>query len=104
MSLTWTTAAAWLAHSAAGGSLLLLRTWALARRTRQPVRRQRLAEWGVFAALVVAALSWAPAWLILDWSAAPKPAPAALAVLAAPAPEAHRFVHDDAAPDPADPA
>src|SRR5436190_653764 len=73
MSLNWTTAAAWLAHSAAGGAVLLLLTWALARRTRQPVRRQRLAEWGVAAALVVAALSWAPAWLVIDWASAHTP-------------------------------
>ncbi len=95
MSMTWTTAAAWLAHSAAGGTLLLLLAWGLARRTRQPVRRQRLAEWGVCAALVVAVLSWAPAWLVLDWAAsapaaaAPKPTPSAVEL---PPPEPAPFV------------
>jgi beta-lactamase regulating signal transducer with metallopeptidase domain len=65
---------AWLLHSAAGGGLLLLLVWGLVRRTRQPARQQRLGEWGVLAALLLAVLSLAPAWLVLR---IPLPAPAA---------------------------
>src|SRR5262245_42659471 len=79
MSGSWATPGVWLAHSAAGGGLLLLLTWALVRWTKQPARRQRLGECGLAAALVLAVLSLAPPWLRLDLPAA----------AAAPAPDLH---------------
>src|SRR5262245_26811810 len=72
----------WLIHSALGGSLLLLLTWVAMRLTRQPARRQRLGEIGLTAALVVALLSLAPAWLVVF---VPSP-PAELQASAAPIP------------------
>jgi beta-lactamase regulating signal transducer with metallopeptidase domain len=77
MSILDTTAAGWLAHTAAGGGLLLLLTAALVRRTRQPARQQRLGEWGLAAALLVALLSAGPAWLVLPWIPAAEPSAAA---------------------------
>jgi beta-lactamase regulating signal transducer with metallopeptidase domain len=71
MSETWTAIAPWLLRSAAGGGLLLLLAWALARRTRQPARQQRLGEWGVLAALLAALLCVGPAWFVV-----PLPLPA----------------------------
>jgi beta-lactamase regulating signal transducer with metallopeptidase domain len=71
MSTTWSAAASWLGHCAIGGGLLLLLTCALQRLTHQPVRRQRLGEWGMAAALTVAVLSLGPAWLIVAWPVAP---------------------------------
>jgi beta-lactamase regulating signal transducer with metallopeptidase domain len=81
--------AAWLARTAAGGGLLLLLAWGLMGLVRQPVRRQRLGEWGLAAALVVAALSLAPGWLVvpLPWPAA-SPAAAPVDVPAPTAPHA----------------
>ena len=63
MSWSWATPGSWLLHSAAGGGLLLLLTWALLHCFSQPARRQRLAEWGVGAALLLAVLSLGPPWL-----------------------------------------
>jgi hypothetical protein len=65
VNAAFTPLATWLLRSALGGGLLLLLAWWLARRIRQPARRQRLAEWGVLAALVMAVLSLAPPWLAL---------------------------------------
>src|SRR4051812_25630020 len=66
MSLSWTDAAGWLLHCAAGGGLLLLLTCLLIRRTRQPARRQRLGELGLAAALALALLSARPPWLLVS--------------------------------------
>lgn len=61
------TAAGWLIHVAVVGGLLLLLTTAAMAATRSPARRQRLGEWGLLAALVLAVLSAAPPWLPLPW-------------------------------------
>src|SRR5690242_7398815 len=58
-------AARWLLHAALGGGLLLLITWLVVRQVRQPARQQRLAEWGVAASLVLAALCLMPSWLLI---------------------------------------
>ncbi len=63
MSWTESSFGQWLLHSALGGGVLLLLTWLVMRLVRQPARRQRLGEFGMAAALVIAALSLAPAWL-----------------------------------------
>ena len=70
MELTWTSIAEWLLRTAGGGSLLIVGTLLAMRCVRQPARRQRLGELGMAAALVLAALCWAPAWLPL-WAPAP---------------------------------
>src|SRR5205807_2021363 len=60
------------------GGLVLLLAWGLARRTRQPARRQRVGEWGLAAALVVALLSVGPSWLHLSlgwFDGVPEPPP-----------------------------
>ncbi|MFL5240924.1 MAG: M56 family metallopeptidase [Gemmataceae bacterium] len=67
MFAAWSTMAEWLVRSAAGGTLILLIVVMLMRRSAQPVKQQRLAEWGLAAALVLAALCWLPpiaAWPI----------------------------------------
>jgi beta-lactamase regulating signal transducer with metallopeptidase domain len=79
MSLAGSSVGQWLVHSAVGGGMLLLLTLVAMRLTRQPARRQRLGELGMTAALVVAMLSLAPAWLFLSvpapvGSADPSPA------------------------------
>lgn len=74
MDFTWTSIAAWLIRAGLGGSLLIVATLIAMRWVRQPARRQRLGELGMTAALVLAALCWAPAWLPL-WEPAPAPAP-----------------------------
>ncbi|MCI0458655.1 MAG: M56 family metallopeptidase, partial [Gemmataceae bacterium] len=73
MNLCWTTAADWLLHCAVGGGMLLLLTCLLMRRTTEPVKRQRLGEWGLAAALVLAVLSLGPPWLIVGVAAPPAP-------------------------------
>ena len=73
MELTWTSIAGWLVRAGLGGSLLIVGTLLAMRLVRQPARRQRLGELGMLAALVLAALCWAPAWLPL-WEPAPPPA------------------------------
>ena len=65
MSDTWLAAARWLLHAAGGGGLLLMLTWLAVRWVRQPARQQRLAEWGVAASLVLAALCLTPSWLLI---------------------------------------
>jgi beta-lactamase regulating signal transducer with metallopeptidase domain len=112
MTLLWTTPASWLLHTAVGGGLLLLLTGFVIRWTRQPARRQRLAELGLAAALLLAVLSLGPPWLHvrlgpsaqeppppptsqpLDKPRPPEPLPRALAALAdfdaEPAPEPAR--------------
>jgi beta-lactamase regulating signal transducer with metallopeptidase domain/membrane-associated protease RseP (regulator of RpoE activity) len=67
MSWIWTTPGGWLVRSVVGGGLLLLLTWVLMKRTRQPARRQRLGEWGVAAAVLFAILNLGPVWLPVSW-------------------------------------
>jgi beta-lactamase regulating signal transducer with metallopeptidase domain len=55
----------WLLHTVVGGGLLLLATRLLQSRVRIPVRSQRLGEWGLAAALLLAVLSCLPAWIPL---------------------------------------
>jgi hypothetical protein len=59
------TIAGWWLHTAVGGGLLLLVASVLMLLTRQPARRQRLGECGALAALLVALLCLAPAWLLV---------------------------------------
>jgi beta-lactamase regulating signal transducer with metallopeptidase domain len=65
----------WLLRSALGGGLVLLLARAALRFIRQPARRQRLGEMGMAAALLVAILSLAPAWLLFSVPAMPSRAP-----------------------------
>lgn len=74
MSGPWVTTGAWVCHSAAGGGLLLLLAWFLMRRTRQPARQQRLGEYGLVAALLLAVLGLGPAWLPVPVPLAEAPA------------------------------
>jgi hypothetical protein len=69
-----TFAVGWLLRTALGGGLILLLTRLLMGLTRSPARRQRQGEWGVAAALVLAGLALAPAWLSLPLLPAPSPA------------------------------
>ncbi|HEV3235514.1 MAG TPA: M56 family metallopeptidase, partial [Gemmataceae bacterium] len=62
MQSFWVLSEEWFLRSALGGSLILFLTWLLLRRTEQPARQQRLAEWGMGAALCVAALAWLHPW------------------------------------------
>jgi beta-lactamase regulating signal transducer with metallopeptidase domain len=55
--------ARWWLHMAMGGGAVLLLTYALTRLCRQPAWIQRLSEWGLLAALLVAALSVTRPWL-----------------------------------------
>jgi beta-lactamase regulating signal transducer with metallopeptidase domain len=57
--------AEWWLHAALGGGFILLLAGGLALACRQPAWKQRLSEWGVLAALVVALLSLGPAWLAI---------------------------------------
>ena len=68
------TATGWLLHILAGGGLLLLVAWTWAAWTRQPVRRLRVAEWAVAASLLLAVLSFGPAWLVVTTPAPSAPA------------------------------
>jgi len=69
MNALWTSAGGWMLHTALGGGLLLLVTCVLMRWTRQPARRQRLGDWGITAALLVALCSGlGPSWLVVAWT------------------------------------
>src|SRR5262249_39789584 len=57
--------AGWWLHSALCGGLILLVVCALAFACRQPAWKQRLGEWGMLAALVVAVLSLSPPWMVI---------------------------------------
>jgi beta-lactamase regulating signal transducer with metallopeptidase domain len=72
----WPATTAWLGRSALGGGVLLLLVWGLTFIVRQPVRRQRLAECGVLASLLVAGLSLGPTWVVvpLPWWSQSTPA------------------------------
>src|ERR1700722_7291433 len=81
MNILWTSAGTWMLHTAIGGGILLLVTCVLMRWTRQPVRRQRLGDWGMTAALAVALGSGlAPSWLGIAWTRS-APAPQAEALM-----------------------
>jgi hypothetical protein len=64
-------AADWWLGTAIGGGLVLLVGCGLMRLARQPAARQRLGEYAVFGALVVAGLRLFPSWLPVAWAAAP---------------------------------
>jgi beta-lactamase regulating signal transducer with metallopeptidase domain len=53
----------WFLQSALGSGFLLLLVWGLLAWFRQPAWRQRLAEWGLLAALILGFLSLGPRWL-----------------------------------------
>src|SRR2546423_3993339 len=95
-------AAEWWVGTAVGGGLVLLAGCGLMRLARQPAARQRLGEWAVFAALVVAVLRLLPAWVPLPWS--PAPAAAAAVDPAGPSPTAPPAAVWVAVPPPAAPA
>lgn len=67
----------WLVRTAIGGGLLLLACWLWQRRLEEPARRQRLGEWAVAAALVVAVTAALPAWLSIPVPTRPVEAPPA---------------------------
>src|SRR5689334_12616067 len=67
----------WLLRTLLGGGGLLLVAWLAMGRLPAPARRQRLGEWAMAAALLLALLSLAPAWLILRLPAPSDPTPAA---------------------------
>ena len=69
MNEIWTLAGIWMLRTALGGGLLLLVTCLLMRWTRQPVRRQRLGDMGLLAALLTALLcAIGPSWLVIAYS------------------------------------
>ncbi len=53
----------WLFRTVVGGSVLLLLVWMASRWVEQPTRRQRLAETGIAAALIIAILAVLPGWI-----------------------------------------
>ncbi len=68
MNDIWTLAGLWMLRTAVGGGLLLLVTCVLMRWTRQPVRRQRLGDLGLMAALLTALLcAVGPSWLVIAY-------------------------------------
>ncbi len=77
MTWVWATPGGWLLRSAVGGGMLLLMAWVLMRRAKQPARRQRLGEWGILAALLLAGLNLGPTWLAVPTIVAESPSPAA---------------------------
>jgi beta-lactamase regulating signal transducer with metallopeptidase domain len=98
MNVNETMLASWWLHSAIGGGLLLLLALVLMAVTRQPVRRQRLGEWGVLAALIIALLSLAPAWLLVslpdDYQQKAQCVPPSTTVAERPAPEPPTMTQD----------
>src|SRR6266581_3620355 len=83
-------AAGWWLGTAIGGGLILLAACGVMRLVKQPAARQRVGEWAVLAALLVAVLRLGPTWLsvplesvaraealpsdVYDWVAEPRPA------------------------------
>jgi beta-lactamase regulating signal transducer with metallopeptidase domain len=63
MNWIWSTPEGWLFRSVVGGGVLLLLTWLLMSKTRQPARRQRLGEWGLGVAMLFAILNLGPVWI-----------------------------------------
>jgi beta-lactamase regulating signal transducer with metallopeptidase domain len=83
----------WLLHTVLGGGLLLLACWAWMRRVSSPARQQRLGEYGMLAALVLAVLSLGPPWLVVEVPSTAEPppvvsAPPVAAAVPPPPPEA----------------
>jgi beta-lactamase regulating signal transducer with metallopeptidase domain len=66
----------WLVRTALGGGVLLLACWWWQRRLRSVAQQQRLGEWSVMAALVLAVVSLFPAWLLIPVPDRRSPAPA----------------------------
>jgi beta-lactamase regulating signal transducer with metallopeptidase domain len=60
-------AAGWWLGTAIGGGLILLAACGVMRLLKQPAARQRVGEWAVLAALLVAVLRLGPTWLPLPW-------------------------------------
>ena len=63
--MSGTTVVEWLLRTLLGGGCLLLLAWLVMSRLAAPALRQRLGEWAMAAALLLALLSVAPAWLIV---------------------------------------
>lgn len=63
MSEVFSGAGGWWLGSALGGGAVLLICGLLMRRTTAPAARQRLGEWGIVAAVLVAVLRMAPSWI-----------------------------------------
>src|SRR5438105_2294151 len=61
----------WWLGTAIGGGLVLLAGCVLMLSARQPATRQRLGEFAVLAALLVAGLRLMPSWLPVHWPATP---------------------------------
>jgi BlaR1 peptidase M56/PDZ domain len=85
--------ARWLLHISLCGSCLLLLTWLVVRRVSRPALQQRVAEWGVTAAILLAGLCLTPAWLTLSLPVLP----VAGQVSPAPEPEAQQPADERAA-------
>jgi beta-lactamase regulating signal transducer with metallopeptidase domain/membrane-associated protease RseP (regulator of RpoE activity) len=100
MSGSWPSFDFWLLRSAAGGGLLLLVTWALMQTCRQPAWRQRLGEWGQAAALLMAVLVCAPAWLALPALPAEAPAQAEATLPPGAVPHDRTLAEADSPPSP----
>jgi beta-lactamase regulating signal transducer with metallopeptidase domain/membrane-associated protease RseP (regulator of RpoE activity) len=79
-------AGGWLLPGVLGGGLLLLLVAVLARFVRSPARRQRLADWGLAAALLAIVLSFGPRWLSVSLPSADVPEPQPIATTPDPAP------------------
>jgi beta-lactamase regulating signal transducer with metallopeptidase domain len=77
--MSGTTVVEWLLRTLVGGGCLLLLAWLVMGRLAAPALRQRLGEWAIAAALLLALLSVAPAWLIV-------PLPAEVVATEAPPP------------------
>ncbi len=81
---SWTTTLGdWPVHSALAGGLVLLIGLLLMGLTRQPARRQRLGEFALASALLVAALCTLPAWLPYSIPLLPEKDTATVAALVA---------------------
>ena len=63
-------AAGWWLGTAIGGGLILLAACGVMRLLKQPAARQRVGEWAVLAALLVAVLRLGPTWLTVPWETA----------------------------------
>jgi beta-lactamase regulating signal transducer with metallopeptidase domain len=100
MTEVWMAAARWLAHAALGGGLLLSLVCGGMALLRQPVRRQRLGEWGTVAALLVAALALGPAWIQISVPLPEEPVAAAALTMAQPPIAVSTDVQPPAGPEP----